>query len=139
MNYSYTQDEQGSQQSRPYVIQFGGPPPQPSIEDQVKISQAMAEDLARARLRNLHAQARNMETKVLLDGMNEIRNAIQMAEVAEGDTGSTDRPPLTPAFDDINRGKLQMAYLRMVENYCNYSENMLTKQLDVKLTHEIKK
>jgi len=138
MDYKYTEQDP-SQGARPYLIQFGGPPQQTGMEDNLKISQAMAEDLARARLRNLHAQARNLETKVLLDGMNEIRNAIQMAEVGQDDTGSTDRPPLTPAFDEINRGKLQMCYLRMIESYVNYSENMLTKQLDVNLTNEIKK
>jgi hypothetical protein len=138
MNYKYDNPEEGPSRGQPYIIQFG-PPPQQGMEEHPQISAAMANELARARIRNLHSQARGMETKVLLDGLSEIRSAIQMAEVAEGDKGSTDRPPLTPAFDDINRGKLQMAYLRMTENYINYCENMLTKQLDVKLTKEIKK
>src|SRR6218665_3822195 len=81
----------------------------PQLAEQVEL------DIARVEVRQGHAQARQMEVESILAAMGEIRSALDMTSltVPDGDRGSTERPPLQPAFDDINRGKLQNAYLRI--------------------------
>lgn len=144
MNYKY--DEPGQQQpgqGQPYIIQipFGQQHQPQQPEDRIQLTQSMIEQIHVVKMRNAHASARAMEVRMILDGMREVRDAINLASitVAEGDTGSKDRPPLEPSFAIENRLKLQNAYLRMTERLINYNEFFLGNELKVPLTNEIKK
>lgn len=144
MNYKYDEPGQQPGQGQPYIIQipFGGPQHQPQqVEDRIKLTPQMIEQIHVVKMRNAHANARAMEVRMILDGMKEIRDAINLSSitVAEGDTGSKDRPPLEPSFVIENRLKLQNAYLRLTERLINYDEFFLKNELKVELTNEIKK
>lgn len=148
MNYKYSDpnDPQGQQQPHGYTILVGGPQPQvqPNPYENPPpgmITKDMLMDIHRSKLRLAHAQARNMEADMIMRSMNAIKDAIDTNSltVASGDTGSSARPPLEPAFDEINRGKLQLAYLRMTERLINYNEFFLTKECGIPLTNEINK
>lgn len=141
MNYQYSLNEEGSgKQQQQTPMFFAIPQPQPSQpQEQIALNQEQSDILINGRLRNVHAQCRSMEEKILLDGMHEIRAAIQMAEIAGGDTGTSERPPLTPAFDDVNRGRLQACYLTLAERLVNYCDHVLTQELKIRITNEIKK
>lgn len=132
-----------------YSIIIGGPPPPPHEyyehppQQQPPNTPQQADQLHRARLRAMHANCRPLEAGVILEGLYEIRAAlnIQSITVADGDSGSGERPPLEPAFDELNRGRLQHSYLYLAERYCNYVDWMLVNQLDkdFPITNEIKK
>ena len=132
-----------------YSIFIGGPPPPPTegYETQQhpphQLTPQQADALHRARLRTIHGNCRPLEAGIILEGLYEIRAAlnIQSITVSEDDSGSGERPPLEPAFDEINRGRLQHSYLYLAERYCNYVDWMLTSQLDkdMTLTNEINK
>lgn len=144
MNYKYTSpdDEQNKGQGGFQIIMpfLPGQGPQQQYNDpNEKVSAEFVKDFQLVKLRALHANARASEIRVILAGMQELRDALQMAQVNAGDTGTSERPPLTPAFDDVNHGKLQNAYLTMVERYVNYTDFMLTSELKIKTTNEIKK
>lgn len=145
MNFQYEQPgQQQPGQGQPYIIQipFGQQPIQhQQPEDHYKLSQSQFNEIHAARMRNTHAQCRITETRVLLDGLHEIRTALDQGSltVAQGDTGSKDRPPLEPAFNEVNRLKLQNAYLRMVERFVNHTEDWMGREMDIAMTNEIKK
>jgi hypothetical protein len=152
MNFKYNDpnDPQGQGlpgQQHGYTIVLGGGPQQqvpPNPYDNPapgSISPQMLQEIHRAKMRMAHAQARNMEADMIMRSMNAIKDAIDhnALTVADGDSGSGNRPPLEPAFDEINRGKLQLAYLRMTERLINYNEFFLTKECGMPLTNEITK
>lgn len=116
---------------------FSYPPPEP--EDRIPMSEEMLKEMQLAKLRQMHANARMQETAVILRGLEEMRLALQQFSISDGDRGATERPPLESAFEEINKGRLQNAYLRLTERYLNYCEHMLVHQLAIKVTHEIKK
>ena len=125
----FRQERQSSGPRTRYAFQ------DPNLAQQVEL------DIARVEVRQGHAEARQMEVESIIRAMNEIRSALDMTSltVPEGDRGSTERPPLQPAFDDVNRGKLQNAYLRITERLVNYTDWMVNTQLGVPITNEIKK
>lgn len=137
----YTEDENKQPQGQqPLFFQIPGHhQPAPPPQENITLNEEQKNVLIGGRLRNVFSQARTLETKVLLDGMGEIRSALQQPVINSGDTGSTERPPLTPAFSEDNRDKLQNAYLMMVERYVNYCDHFLMKELKVETTNEIKK
>jgi hypothetical protein len=122
-----------------HVGPYTPPPAQQKLMEMPPMDAAMANNFYQGRLRNLHAQARGMETKVLLDGMEEIRMALAQGSISDGDKGGDVRPPLEAGFDELNRGRLQNAYLRLAERFVNYVDHTLEKQLEMPLTNEIKK
>lgn len=146
MNYTY--DNQPPNQQNPqqgYVIQFGPPTqqqPQPKLPEQMyQLTLTEQQAFTMARLSGVLADVRMEEAKLLLAGMNEMRSALDTRSltVGQNDKGSGDRPPLEPAFNDVNRGRIQNAYVRMVERYVNYVEHFLDHDLKIDLTNEIKK
>lgn len=146
MNYSIQDEPQGQKPVVGYTIQLGGPP-QPSPEQteaQKQALQFMNEprfmQQFTGQMRNLYAEARLKESHMVLSYMREIRSALDTNSltVAEGDGGATARPPLIPAFDDINRGKLQSAYLRLAERAINHVDFFMHRELGIPLTNEIK-
>jgi hypothetical protein len=138
---AFPKNEDEGMDSRRVVFGFMPPPfmQQPEPEERIPMDAEMVKEMQRAKLRNMHANARMQETRVLLGGLEEMRHALQLFGIAEGDRGSTERPPFETAFYEENKGKLQNAYLRLTERYLNYCEHMLVQQLDIKVTHEIKK
>lgn len=112
-----------------YTIQPGGqpggnqPPGYPHPGQMLQIPSKMVDASSIYTI----SQARLNESRLLLNGMEEIRSALNMAKVGEGDGGATERPPLKPAFDDVNLGLLQQRYLFMVDQYISYTEHFLKK------------
>lgn len=137
-NYSIDPGEQNQPGQHGHVV-FAIPSPQQAPQEQIHMTDQQMFDFSNGKIRALHAQSRPMETKILLDFMVEIRHAISMPEVASGDSGTSERPPLTPAFNDTNRGKLQNAYLTLAERAVNYCDHMLSKEFKIATTNEIKK
>lgn len=142
MNYNYQEaDSPGQQKQQGYTIVIGNPQPpqQQQPEDRMQLTQEMAKDIHYGKMKYMLAEARNNESRLLLSYMRELRSAInsESLQVAEGDTGSKDRPPLEPAFRDDVRHKLQLAYLRLAERMVNHTEDLL-KEGSVKMTNEIK-
>lgn len=140
--YENPGQQQPGQPQQGYVIQLGGQPQQQQPHPEERFfTQSQFNELHAARMRNTHAQCRITETRVLLDGLHELRSALDTNSltVSQGDTGSKDRPPLEPAFTELNRLKLQNAYLRMVERFVNHTEDWMGREMDIKMTDEIKK
>lgn len=141
MNYKYQGDEP-PQQPPGYVIQIPFQQNQmPPQEAQIPMNPQMIAEIHNAKIRSIYSATRLTESDLVLRGLTEIRMALNVGSitVASDDKGSTERPPLEPAFDEINRGKLQNAYLALTERYINLVDNFLVKELKVELTHEIKK
>ena len=142
MNFKYIspdqEDDPQGQAPRQFAFVIPGPQP-PQQQEQIKMDEVTMKEYHIAKIRNMHANARTLEMNVMLRGLEEMRNALQMAQVADGDGGTTERPPLTPAFDDVNHGKLQSSYLTLTERYVNYCDHMLKKELTIATTNEIKK
>lgn len=147
MSYNYTLGGEDGQQGPPPqqgqpIFMIGnpgmqqGPPLDPLMEK--NLDARMAHEYHKVRLRNGHADARAKEMNIILTGMREVKEAIQLVTVAEGDKGSGERPPLDRAISDVTRIKLEMAYLRLAERTCNYVDAMFT-HLELKVTDEIKK
>lgn len=147
MDFKYDSQQQppGMPPAGSYIIQmpFGqGPPPNQQIDEYQKyLSKAQFDQLHNAKVRQAYANARITESELLLRGLEEIRASLndKSLTVGDGDQGSTTRPPLVPAFDEVNRMKLQQCYLAMAERYVNFVDNFLVVELKAKLTHEIKK
>lgn len=141
MNYDYKEgDHQQGKPAGGYVIQIGAPPQQPKQEEQFQMSPQMQMQFHNGKMRNIFAEARQKESDLLLNYMHEMRAALNMQSltVAEGDTGSKDRPPLEPAFRGDVRDKLQQCYLRLCERAVNHTENFLRVEMGMSLTNEIK-
>lgn len=93
-------------------------PAQPQIvalPTEVLIEQVMAN------VRNIHAMARINESIILLNGMAEIRMALNIPSVADGDIGSSERVPLKPMFEQDQIAQLQAAYLSLSERYHKFT------------------
>lgn len=73
---------------------------------------------------NILCEGRLVQIAIIHKGLDEIRAALAAVTLAEGDRGNTDRPPLIPAFDEINRGKLQEAYLGMMTRYVKFIDHV---------------
>lgn len=114
---------------------------QQAPQEMYQMTPQQVQDCHAVRMRQSHAQARQMETSTLLSLMREVRSAIDAdsIQIGEDDRGATTRPPLTAAFNDLNRVRLQGAYLRLTERCANYVDNMIGKELGMPLTNEIKK
>lgn len=147
MNYTYN-DEQNKQQQPQgqggYVIQLGTPPQQqqpPLPENMYQPTPKEQQAFMMARLSRQLAEVRLTESRLLLHGMEEIRAAldIRAITVAEKDSGSGERPPLEPAFNETNRERLQNAYLRITERLVNYYDHFIQHDMGIKVTNEIKK
>lgn len=137
---------QNNQKNVGYTIQIAAPQETQQQQEQQRyaqqfMNQQMFINQHNGQVRNIFAEARQKEAYMVLDYMREIRSALDTSSltVGEGDGGATARPPLVPAFDEINRGKLQEAYLRLVERAVNHTEHFMKIEMNMKLTNEIKK
>jgi hypothetical protein len=147
MNFKYDEHDgaQPGQPLRGYTIVLGGPQgapqPQPNIEDQYKLTAKQLDEIHEVKIRNMRANTRANEVQVMLQGLREIRTALDQGSItiAENDSGSGERPPLEPAFDETNRLMLQRAYLRMVERYVNYTEDQMKCEMKIEFSNEINK
>lgn len=148
MNYNYQQPGDEQQQPRHHGYQIvvpWGPPPQQPPPDQdpyaLKPSPQQMNEIHLLRMRQGHANVRSQEQRIIMNAMEQIKSALdgQALTVGEGDNGATARPPLTPSFDDVNRGRLQHAYLYLAERLTNYVDFMLTQELKIPVTNDINK
>lgn len=118
-----SQNPQGHAHAYQYALPLGGPLPNTAHNHNAEL---MKDPLQRqymvAQIRDLHARARANEAKVFLDALQELRCSLQSGAIDEGDTGTTERPPVKSAFDDINSGKIQQIYLNMFERYDAYTK-----------------
>lgn len=135
MNYT-SSEEPGKPQS--YFIQVPIGQPQQQPVESVQLSPQQMHELHTAKVRELHARARLAENELMMRSMDQILRALSTASIDDGDKGGDMRPPLTPAFYEINSGKLQQVYLRLAERLVNHTEFFLKNELKVKLTDEIK-
>lgn len=109
----------------PPLVYFWGEPPQQQNQPpqpnpiQQKISEDAINKNIDASTRNLKAIARQNESKLILDGLQEIRSALENYSVGKDDTGNTGRPPIESAFFEAERGMLQTRYLKMYISICS--------------------
>ena len=82
-----------------------------------------------AQTRNTHALARINEGIILLNGLAEIRMALNIPSVAEDDTGNGERPALRPMFEPEQIAILQKSYLSMSERYHRFAHHMMKHEL----------
>lgn len=132
----YATDENGNM----YIAmpQFGPPPSQKARNLQAQtddvrydpdmIKQQLHIEMQQQMVRTLQmdAQRRMMEGQLLLNGMQEIRTALERYSIAEDDSGgmSDSRPPLKQLFDEINSGMLQQDYLALCKQYVSFAKTL---------------
>ena len=110
-----------------FVYVVGNPNHNP--EPVNKISQEMLDLGANAGIRNQHAIARQNEAQLFLMGLEEIRHALSMASISEGDSGATERPPIDAAFFEAERGMLQTEYRKLFSKYQKYVDYVMKTEL----------
>lgn len=133
----YEQDQNGN-----FVIRIGQPtsmppPQQQRLQQQIDevrydkdiIKRQMEEELEQKKVqtRQMEAICRIQESQLLLNGMNEIRSALVMHTVGEGDVGSTvgeSRPPLKQVFDDEHAAILQKNYVSLSRQFVSFTEHI---------------
>lgn len=91
-----------------------------------------------AQTRNINAMARYNESVILLNGMGEIRAALNIPSITDGDTGVSERPPLKPMFEPEQVTKLQNAYLALSERYHKFAHHMMKNELNIGVKDESK-
>ncbi len=122
MNYYVTLEPDGNQQ----------PSQPPQQNNSVQVDREMFVAQVEARTRSINAQARIQETLILLNGMAEIRFALNIPSVAENDTGQSERAPLKPMFEPEQVAQLQHGYIRMMEKYFKFTDHVMRN--DYKIT-----
>lgn len=86
-------------------------------------------NMLKAQTAAIVADIRQVDSRLFLEALKEIRLAMMNASIAEGDKGSTDRPPIQQSFDEVNAGKLQEAYLNIVLRYVKYIDTICERDL----------
>jgi hypothetical protein len=125
MNYLYSVPVGGNQQNT------NSPQPnQPQIIGQIPPELVIGQMVAQ--IRNMTAQARFNESVVLLNGMAEIRAALNIPSVSNDDTGLSERVPLKPMFEPEQMKTLQIAYLAFSEKYLSFANHALTEMEVIK-------
>lgn len=102
-----------------------------------KLSAEVLNDKMRNENRNMLAIVRVNESQLMLNGLNEIRQALCYGQVAHNDTGSGERPPVQPIFNEDNQKKLQFAYLNLWMRYSNYVDEAM-KEMKVTVPKDVK-
>ena len=111
----------------PFVYVLGKPNHNP--EPVNKIGQEYLDNSVNANTRNQHAIARQNEAQLFLMGLQEIRSALSAASLAEGDTGTSERPPIDAAFFEAERGMLQTEYRKLFSKYQKYVDHVMKTEL----------
>lgn len=113
--------------SEKYIIPFNVDPPPERKEPPQFSSDEM---VRRIQCGNIMANTRLLEAQVFINGLQEIRTALNLPQVTKNDNGLGERPPLEPLFDEIGVGQLQQRYLTLLDRYLHYTEvqeKILTK------------
>jgi hypothetical protein len=107
------------------------PPKQPqtmlsNVPTDVMIERLMAET------RNLNAIARVNESLILLNGMLEIRNALNIPSIdPDNQKAIGDHPPLKPMFEPDQIATLQKSYLSFSEKYLKMANHVMSQELKI--------
>lgn len=83
----------------------------------------------RVQLGNIQANTRLLEEQIFLNGLGEIRTALNWPSVQDGDIGVSERPKLQPMFDEVDVGRLRQRYfeiLDLLQAYLAAQANVLT-------------
>lgn len=91
-------------------------PKQPEQPQQL----ASDERTLRVQLGNIQGHTRLLEAQVFLNGLNEIRTALNWPAISEGDAGLSERPKLQPMFDETDVGRLRQRYFQVLDLYQAY-------------------
>lgn len=92
-----------------------------------------------AQTRQIDAIARINESFIILNGMAEIRMALNIPSVAENDSGTSERAPLKPMFEPEQVTRLQEAYMRLSERYYKFAHHVMKNELKVEQGNEEKR
>ena len=93
---------------------------------QIEMQQQMVHTL------QMDAQRRMMEGQLILNGMAEVRSALERHTVGDNDQGGSlegSRPPLKQLFDEINAGKLQQDYLSLCNQYVSFVKSLEAERI----------
>lgn len=89
--------------SEKYIIPFTIDPP----ADRKEPPQFSPDEMVRRiQCGNIMANTRLLEAQVFLNGLQEIRTALNLPQVTKNDNGLGERPPLEPLFDEIGVGAI---------------------------------
>ena len=98
------------------------PPPIPIGHEELK-------KLFEAQSRTELAVARQNEIQPIMQGLAEIRMALNFPAIQEGDQGSGERPAIKPIFSEDNQKKLQTAYLNLWMRYAKVIDHIIQSEL----------
>lgn len=97
-----------------YIIPFPNEPTQP--QQPVQPQQLSSDERTlRVQLGNIQGHTRLLEAQVFLNGLGEIRTALNWPAVSEGDAGLSERPKLQPMFDEVDVGRLRQRYFEILD------------------------
>lgn len=76
-------------------------------------------EVERMRIQNVEAniKAAHAEAGLFLNSLNEVRQALAQHSIDEENGGMGERTPVLPAFDELNRGRLQQRYLTLYDEF----------------------
>lgn len=95
---------------------------EPSKSEQPVQPQQLSSDerALRVQLGNIIGHTRLLEAQIFLNGLGEIRTALNWPAVSEGDAGLSERPRLQPMFDETDVGRLRQRYFQVLDLYQAY-------------------
>lgn len=133
----YEQDQNGNYIIRVFQPNTQAPPQQQKLQQQIDevrydkdiIKRQMEEELEQKKVqtRQMEAICRIQESQLLLNGMNEIRTALEKFTIGDGDEGSTgveSRPPLKQVFDQEHAAALQKNYISLSRQFVSFTEHI---------------
>lgn len=90
-------------------------------EDEIKKFKKLVDDQNELELGYKRSQMRMNNSyafeKLYLNPLAEIRLALNFGQIAEGDTGLSERVKIDPMFDETDRKRLQKRYFKILDEY----------------------
>jgi len=105
-----------------YSATLGGKPPEQQPQPPMQMIQ-MHPDLIRVQCINAAAEARLKESHLWLNGLAEIRCALNMPSVSDNGSPLGERQPLEKMFDEAQVMQLRDRYLAMLEGFIRYIDH----------------
>lgn len=104
--------------------------PKPHEQEQVQFSSD--EMIRRVQCGNIIGHTRLLEAQMFLNGLGEIRMALNLPSVSDKDAGLGERQPLQPMFDSDGVEELRGQYLKLLRSFIKYSDVQLAALTEVK-------
>lgn len=106
------------------------------LEDKSKAEEPVQfssdEMIRRVQCGNIIGHTRLLEAQMFLNGLGEIRMALNLPSVSDKDAGLGERQPLQPMFDGDGVEELRGQYLKLLRSFIKYSDVQLAALTEVK-------